>query len=109
MWVWCGEPEVLSGCGIASQNLHHAAVLPKCSQSRIRGCQGREADVDVEDVLPGAAGDGSGFDLCEVDACFGETLERRDESSGAVLDGEGEAHLVCSGDSLIVGWGVFAA
>jgi len=60
------------------------------------GC-GLNLTIDVEDVLPWFAMNGTGFDLGQVRAHGGEFIQGSNERSRSILDREGDADLICMG------------
>ena len=54
-------------------------------------------DVEEKLVFPGAAVDGTTLDFLEVDAVFGEGLERGEKCAGAVGEAHGDGHFVGAG------------
>jgi hypothetical protein len=66
----------------------------KCGKSTIRTVRCPESDIDVENVLPWATGDWPGFYFSQIDAGVSEPFQSSDEATGAVLNCEGDAHLV---------------
>ena len=88
---------------ITSQFTHHGAVGLERGENLIGDGGVGELAIDVEDVFPGAAVDGTGFDFGEVGSLLGDFLEGGDERAGTVGDGKGEAELVRVGNGLIAG------
>ena len=98
------------GSGVAAEFLDHAGFAGEAVEGGLGLGGGGEAEFDEEDVLPGMAGDGAGFDAGEIDAGGGQVSEGGDERAGAVLQAEGYAELVggVRGGGVFVGaeWGV---
>ena len=57
-------------------------------------CGGVGFEVEKELVFPGAAVNGTAFDFLEVDAVFGEGLERGEQGAGTVGEAHGDGHFV---------------
>ena len=89
--------ELVEGGGVGAQDPGEGGVLADLAEGLDhRRDVGRRLDVDVEDVLPAAAGPGAGLQLVEVEVPLGERSDAAIERAGDVADPEHQRRLVRS-------------
>lgn len=86
----CGR---VAGGGVEAEDAEIAGGLADFGQGEVELRGGVGFDVEEELVFPGTTVDGAAFDFLEVDAVFGEGLERSKERAGAVGEAHGEGHF----------------
>jgi len=91
-----------AGGGVEAEDAKFAGSVACSGEGGFELGRGVGFDVEEELVFPGAAVDGPAFDFLQVDAMFGERLERGEERARAVGKAHGDGHFVSAGCGRVV-------